>query len=92
MSIAWLGRLVFWIPIVLAVCVARQVTQSYLPRVLKPKESELDAKARKIQQKVEEKLARKAARCQVNVIHLFFFFVTDFIRVIVPGKSSFWVD
>jgi len=36
----WVGRLVFWAPFVLALCVARQVTQSYLPRVLKPKESE----------------------------------------------------
>ena len=46
----------------MAVCVARQVTQSYLPKVLKPKESELDAKARKIQQKIEEKLARKISK------------------------------
>jgi len=39
-SAAWLGRLVFWTPFVLALCVARQVTQSYLPKVLEPKESE----------------------------------------------------
>lgn len=59
-SAAWLSRLIFWMPFILALCVARQVTQSYLPKVLKPKESEQDAKARKIQQKIDEKLSRKA--------------------------------
>ena len=33
-KIAWVGRLCLWAPIILAVCVARQVTQSYLPRIL----------------------------------------------------------
>ncbi len=55
---AWAWRLAFWSPVVLAVCVARQVTQSYLPRVLARRESELDAKARAVQEKVEEKLRR----------------------------------
>lgn len=55
----WPGRIAFWVPVVLAVCVARQVTQSYLPRVLTPRESELDAKAREIQEKVEAKLKKQ---------------------------------
>jgi len=32
----YLWRCMFWSPIVLMICVARQVTQSYLPRVVKP--------------------------------------------------------
>jgi len=32
----YLWRCMFWSPIILLVCVARQVTQSYLPRVVKP--------------------------------------------------------
>jgi len=56
---AWLWRLCFWTPIVLAVCVARQVTQSYLPRILEKRESELDAKARRVQSKIDAKLSKK---------------------------------
>lgn len=52
----WIWRICFWSPIVLALCVARQVTQSYLPRVCSQKESVLDEKERKIQEKVEAKL------------------------------------
>ncbi len=55
----WGWRLAFWAPVVLAVCVARQVTQNYLPRVLTRRESELDARARSVQEKVEEKLRRQ---------------------------------
>jgi len=40
----------------LALCVARQVTQSYLPRVCAQRESELDEKERKIQEKIKAKL------------------------------------
>lgn len=58
----WLWRAAFWIPIVLAVCVARQVTQSYLPRVLVPRESEKDIKEKKIQAKIEAKLKRQAEK------------------------------
>jgi len=32
----YLWRCMFWSPIILMICVARQVTQSYLPRVVKP--------------------------------------------------------
>jgi len=32
----FLWRCMFWSPIILLICVARQVTQSYLPRVVKP--------------------------------------------------------
>ena len=32
----YLWRCMFWSPIILLICVARQVTQSYLPRVVKP--------------------------------------------------------
>lgn len=32
----FLWRCIFWCPVVLAVCVARQVTQSYLPRLATP--------------------------------------------------------
>jgi len=35
----YLWRCVFWSPVILVVCVARQVTQSYLPRVVKPTSS-----------------------------------------------------
>lgn len=54
----WVGRICLWAPIILAVCVARQVTQSYLPRILEPRESELDAKARLVQSKIEAKLKK----------------------------------
>ena len=46
-------------PIILAVCVARQVTQSYLPRLLVPKDSAIDAKAKVVQAKVDAKLNLK---------------------------------
>ena len=32
----YLWRCMFWSPVILLICVARQVTQSYLPRVVKP--------------------------------------------------------
>ena len=56
----WVGRLCLWAPIILAICVARQVTQSYLPRVLVPKDSIVDAKLAKNKQIRNEK-TRKAA-------------------------------
>jgi len=55
---AVVGRICLWSPIVLAVCVARQVTQSYLPRVLKPRDSAIDAKVKKIEAKVEAKVTK----------------------------------
>merc|ERR1712203_630959 len=58
----WVWRLCFWTPVVLAVCVARQVTQSYLPRILEKRESELDAKARRVQGRIDAKLTKKAAK------------------------------
>jgi len=58
----WVWRLCFWTPVVLAVCVARQVTQSYLPRIMEKRESELDAKARRIQSKIDAKLAKKTTK------------------------------
>jgi len=54
----WLWRLAAWAPAVLAVCVARQVTQNYLPRLLSQRESAADAKARNVQEKVEAKLKK----------------------------------
>lgn len=51
----WVWRVCFWSPLVLALCVARQVTQSYLPRVCAQRESELDEKERKIQEKIKAK-------------------------------------
>lgn len=56
---AVVGRLCLWAPIILALCVARQVTQSYLPRILKPRESAIDAKAKRIEAKVEAKTTNK---------------------------------
>ena len=41
------------------VCVARQVTQSYLPRILVTKDSAIDAKAKVIQAKVDAKIGKK---------------------------------
>jgi len=35
----YLWRCLFWAPVILMVCIARQVTQSYLPRVVKPTSS-----------------------------------------------------
>merc|ERR1712088_672065 len=55
-------RLCFWSPIVLALCVARQVTQSYLPRVCAQRESQLDEKERKIQEKLKAKLNKKEVK------------------------------
>ena len=52
-------RLCLWAPIILALCVARQVTQSFLPRILKPRESAIDAKAKRIEAKVEAKTTNK---------------------------------
>ena len=56
---AVIGRLCLWSPIILALCVARQVTQSYLPRILKPRDSAIDAKAKKLEAKVEAKTSNK---------------------------------
>jgi hypothetical protein len=50
----WVGRVCLWAPIILAICVARQVTQSYLPRVLSPKDSILDAKAKSKNEKIKK--------------------------------------
>ena len=58
----WAWRISLWMPIVLGVCIARQVTQSYLPRVLTPRESESDAKSRQIQEKIEAKLKKQKER------------------------------
>lgn len=55
-KIAWLSRIIMWAPIVLAVCIARQVTQSYVPRVCVQKDSALDAKAKKVEEKIKAKL------------------------------------
>ncbi len=54
----WVGRICMWAPIILAVCVARQVTQSYLPRILKPRDSEIDKKNKEIQNKIDAKLKK----------------------------------
>ena len=61
-SAPWVGRLCMWAPIILAICVARQVTQSYLPRILQPRDSAIDAKAKTIQAKVEAKLKKEKPR------------------------------
>ena len=55
----WVWRISFWCPIILALCVARQVTQSYLPRVCAQRESAIKEKERKIQEKVESKLNKQ---------------------------------
>jgi uncharacterized protein YlxW (UPF0749 family) len=60
----WVARFAFWAPIVMAVCVARQVTQAYMQKVLTPRESELDAKAKKIQEKIEAKLQKQKEKLQ----------------------------
>ena len=58
----WIGRICLGAPVILAICVARQVTQSYLPRVLSPKDSALDAKAKKLNLgKTNTEKTRKAA-------------------------------
>lgn len=51
----FLWRCVFWSPIVLTVCVARQVTQSYLPRVLKSSSSNSTEKTRRNGTQTEDK-------------------------------------
>lgn len=56
----WVGRLCLWIPVILAICVARQVTQSFLPRVLTPRESAIDAKAKTLQAKVDAKVKKSS--------------------------------
>ncbi len=61
----WAWRAAFFTPIVLGLCVARQVTQSYLPRILEQRESQLDAKARMVQEKVEAKLKKKEDKKRV---------------------------
>jgi len=43
----FLWRCAFWSPIILTVCVARQVTQSYLPRVMKSSSSSAESKPKK---------------------------------------------
>jgi len=43
----FLWRCAFWSPIILVVCVARQVTQSYLPRVMKSSSSTSEPKNKK---------------------------------------------
>ena len=53
----WVGRICLWAPIILAICVARQVTQSYLPRVLTPRDSAIDAKAKTKNQEKTQKAA-----------------------------------
>ena len=58
----WVGRLCMWAPIILAICVARQVTQSYLPRILEPRESAVDTKAKIVQAKVDAKLKKDKPR------------------------------
>lgn len=54
----WVGRVALWSPLILAVCIARQVTQSFLPRVLSPRDSAIDAKAKTIQAKVDAKIKK----------------------------------
>ena len=58
----WVWRTAVFVPFVLAICIMRQVTQSYLPKVLKVKDSELDAKAKRIQERVEAKLKKEAEK------------------------------
>jgi len=53
----WVGRICLLAPIILAICVARQVTQSYLPRVLTPRDSAIDAKAKTKNQEKTQKAA-----------------------------------
>ena len=56
-NMPWVGRICLWAPIILAICVARQVTQSYLPRVLTPRDSAIDAKAKSKNQEKTQKAA-----------------------------------
>ena len=55
----WVWRICFWSPLVLALCVARQVTQSYLPRVCAPRVSAIDEKEQRVQEKIQAKLNKK---------------------------------
>nr|ACO10564.1 Cytochrome b561 domain-containing protein 2 [Caligus rogercresseyi] len=55
----WISRAVGLAPIVLGICIARQVTKSYLPRVLTPRESEIDSRNKRIEEKIKTKLERK---------------------------------
>lgn len=54
----WVARAALSVPLVLAVVVMRQVSQAYIPRMFDQRESELDAKARMVQEKVEAKLKK----------------------------------
>lgn len=63
----WMWRVAFCVPIILAVCVARQVTQNYLPKILTPRESAIDAKNRAIQEKIDAKLAKKNSKKKNSV-------------------------
>ena len=54
----WAARIAMWIPLVLAIVVMRQVSQAYIPRMFEPRESDLDAKARMVQEKVDAKLKK----------------------------------
>jgi len=58
----WVGRICLWAPIILAICVARQVTQSYLPRILDKRDSEIDSKAKNIQAKIDTKIKKDKVR------------------------------
>jgi len=59
----YLWRCVFWSPVILVVCVARQVTQSYLPRVARPSSStptSVDRKRTQQQQQPQQVAKEKA--------------------------------
>jgi len=58
----WAWRVAFGCPLVLAVCVMRQVTQNYMDKILVEKESEADVKAKKVQARIEEKLKKDLAK------------------------------
>nr|ACO15025.1 Cytochrome b561 domain-containing protein 2 [Caligus clemensi] len=55
----WIARAAGLAPIVLGICIARQVTQSYLPRVLTPRESEIDSKNKKMEEKIRTKIEKR---------------------------------
>jgi len=58
----YLWRCAFWSPIILVVCVARQVTQSYLPRVAKPTSSAATSSERKRVQQPQQQVAKEKAQ------------------------------
>jgi len=58
----YLWRCAFWSPIILVVCVARQVTQSYLPRVAKPTSSAATSSERKKVQQPQQQVAKEKAQ------------------------------